>query len=162
MQYDVVFDVVEGGYRQWYVAPLCLMLVAIGAGLVYFREHLRFMMPRLLGAVFPYFFLGFSVLFTVLAVTGTYLQYATLRDALRDGRAELVEGTVTEFVPMPPEGHAEESFKVDGEVFHYSDYLINGGFNNTASHGGPIREGLHVRIWHVDGRIARLEIARRQ
>jgi len=38
--------------------------------------------------------------------------------------------------------------------------MVTAGFNNTLSHGGPIHEGLRVRIADVDGAIARLEIAR--
>jgi hypothetical protein len=32
------------------------------------------------------------------------------------------------------------------------------GFRQTASHGGPIREGLPVRIWYSNGEMLRLEI----
>jgi hypothetical protein len=50
---------------------------------------------------------------------------------------------------------------VHGVRFQYSDYVITAGFNNTSSHGGPIREGLPVRIWYLDGEILRLDIAKR-
>ncbi|MGH9970245.1 MAG: hypothetical protein ACREBG_20950 [Pyrinomonadaceae bacterium] len=61
---------------------------------------------------------------------------------------------------MPFEGHADETFVVDGHRFSYSDYDETKGFNRTQSHGGPMREGLQVRITHVDGSIVKLEIAR--
>jgi hypothetical protein len=33
--------------------------------------------------------------------------------------------------------------------FKYSDFdLTNPGFRNTTSHGGPIKDGLPVRIWY--------------
>jgi hypothetical protein len=51
-----------------------------------------------------------------------------------------------------------ESFVVKGVAFKYSDSVIAAGFNNSASHGGPIREGLHVKIWHLNGEILRLDI----
>lgn len=59
---------------------------------------------------------------------------------------------------MPYGGHATESFVVQGIQFKYSDYIITAGFNHTSSHGGPIREGLLVRIWHRNGEILRLDI----
>jgi hypothetical protein len=65
---------------------------------------------------------------------------------------------VRNFKPMPYAGHAEESFDVAGVPFRYSDYQVSVGFNNTASHGGPIREGLPVRISFVGNTILRLEI----
>ncbi|MBV9128726.1 MAG: hypothetical protein JO117_11650 [Verrucomicrobia bacterium] len=61
---------------------------------------------------------------------------------------------------MPYTGHQMEWFVVDGRRFEYSDYVIVPGFNNTASHGGPIRQGLQVRVHYVGNNIARLEVAR--
>lgn len=59
----------------------------------------------------------------------------------------------------PYSGHARETFVVNGQYFSYSDYDLTQGFNQTQSHGGPIKEGLQVRITHVDGSIVKLEIA---
>ncbi|WP_322021733.1 MULTISPECIES: hypothetical protein [unclassified Burkholderia] len=52
-----------------------------------------------------------------------------------------------------------ERFCVGQVCFSYSDYVVTGGFNNTASHGGPIRAGLPVRGSYVDGLIVKLEVA---
>lgn len=51
-----------------------------------------------------------------------------------------------------------ESFNVNGVKFEYSDYVITPGFNNAASKGGPIKEGLPVRISYIDGTILKLEV----
>ena len=75
--------------------------------------------------------------------------------------AHFIEGTVSQFIPMPYTGHAMESFVVHGVRFAYSDYVITAGFNNTSSHGGPIREGLPVRIWYRGNEILRLDVAKR-
>jgi hypothetical protein len=61
----------------------------------------------------------------------------------------VVTGLVRDFVPMPSEGHAEERFCVQTACFHYSDYIQTGGFNHTSSRGGPIREGLPVRVTYA-------------
>jgi hypothetical protein len=53
-----------------------------------------------------------------------------------------------------------ESFTVNGHHYRYSDSVVTAGFNNTQPHGGPIREGMTVRITNFGGQIARLEIAR--
>ena len=50
--------------------------------------------------------------------------------------------------------------RVDTAHFSYSKYEINSGFRRNVGQGGPMREGLFVRIANVDGEIARLEIAR--
>ncbi|MGB8296715.1 MAG: hypothetical protein WCG85_14905, partial [Polyangia bacterium] len=56
--------------------------------------------------------------------------------------------------------HKTERFSVCGDSFSYSNYLVTAGFNNTNSNGGPIREGMWVRIAHTGNSIARLEIVR--
>ena len=72
--------------------------------------------------------------------------------AFRAGQYSLVEGTVADFHPMPYEGHNEECFTVEDQRFCYSDYVVTPGFHNTASHGGPIPAGIHVRIAYLGHR----------
>jgi hypothetical protein len=91
---------------------------------------------------------------------GTYLEYSSLTAAKETGRVKVVEGTVTNFKPMPVTGHAMERFCVRDACFEYSDYVITGGFNNTTSQGGPIKEGLPVRVMYVRNAIVKLEVAR--
>jgi hypothetical protein len=59
---------------------------------------------------------------------------------------------------MPYDGHQEECFSVKHRSFCYSDFELTAGFNNTASHGGPIEPGLPVKIAYIDGHILRLEV----
>jgi hypothetical protein len=65
------------------------------------------------------------------------LEYRSLASALTSGRVQVVEGPVTDFMPLPPTGKGYESFVVSGRRFSYSDYNLTAGFNNTPSHGGP-------------------------
>jgi hypothetical protein len=66
--------------------------------------------------------------------------------------------------PLRPGTRAGESwratFRVGDVRFAYSDFRVSCGFNNTTSHGGPVREGLHVRIHYVEGIILKFEVAR--
>jgi hypothetical protein len=157
--FTLVFDVTEAGYRQWTFPAFGSIFVAIGIGLLiyqYFRQTEKGKTTR---RWFPFAYLAFAVFWTVATFAGTFTDYLRLRNAVRDGRCEIVEGTITEFVPMPYEGGATEHFVVNGHCFKYSDFVVNAGFNNTQSHGGPLGEGKRVRICNVDGEIARLEIA---
>jgi hypothetical protein len=151
----VVYDVVERGYANWPFAAAGLLFVAIGIALVINRKRPSARTSR----AAPFVFLGFATVWTAIALIVTIGDHARLASALREGRCEVVEGVVTQFHPMPYGGHDTERFVVAGQSFHYSDYVVTAGFNNTSSHGGPIREGLHVRIHHLYGEIARLEIA---
>ncbi|HEX7289012.1 MAG TPA: hypothetical protein VF532_22700 [Candidatus Angelobacter sp.] len=88
-----------------------------------------------------------------------YFQDLKLYRAYERGEFSLVEGLVEDFRPMPFEGHQEECFSVKAKRFCYSDFEGTAAFKNTASHGGPIRAGLRVRIAYVGNDILRLEIA---
>lgn len=105
-----------------------------------------------------YFMVVFACLWSGFAFSTMLSEYLSLRSAYRKGQFSVVEGRVTNFHPMPYEGHQEECFTVQAETFCYSDYVITGGFNNATSHGGPIREGLPVRVSYIGNTIVRLEV----
>ena len=87
--------------------------------------------------MFSWFFLCFGLLASVVVFLSTTKPY----DAAVEHRYRIAEGTVTDFVPMPYTGRSLESFVVGVRKFSYSDYILTGCFNTTASHGGPIRSG---------------------
>jgi hypothetical protein len=58
----------------------------------------------------------------------------------------VVEGRVINFHPMPSEGHRNESFTIENEYFSYLDFVVTPCFNNSSSHGGPIRPDLPFRV----------------
>lgn len=109
-------------------------------------------------------FVGIALV--VLGSTAARLRSQT-NDALKafqSGQYSVVEGPVTNFDPMPFEGHKLECFSVREERFCYSDYVVTPGFRNTASHGGPIRSGLLVRVGYrktgIRNTILLLEVAK--
>lgn len=75
--------------------------------------------------------------------------YNTSVKAYRSGNYEIVEGYVENFVPMPKEGHARESFDIDGVYFEYSENSIPFAYSQTKPHGGVIRNGLYLRVGYV-------------
>lgn len=156
MNYEVVFDVGAAGYRHAWVPAVGVLFVAIALGLLVVSWRWRdravawFALALLIGAG----------LWTWSAREATRGDYEVLAAALRSGGVAVVEGRVEHFVPMPATGHALEHFCVGSQCFSYSDYVLTAGFNRTASHGGPIREGLRVRVTYLGNQIARLEVAR--
>lgn len=110
----------------------------------------------------PIFACGFGLLWLFTAGLSEVRGDSWALNAFKNGYYQLVEGNVTDFHPMPYEGHQEECFSVQDKRFCYSDYVIAPGFRNTASHGGPIRSGLPVRIAYSGGAILRLQIPRDQ
>jgi hypothetical protein len=69
----------------------------------------------------------------------------------------VVEGVVSDFLPMPPGGHASESFTVDGVHFEY----IGGWGSTTFGHEwnkGFIHDGVQARITFVGKDILKVEV----
>ncbi len=161
MQYTLIFDAAAEPYRNLTFVLPGLVLVIISATMVFRPEWLEavFRQPLRRRPIFRWFFL-FGVCWTVIATAGLIVDARRASQTAQWGRCDIIEGRVEHFHPMPAEGHDMEHFDVQGVEFSYSDYVVSAGFNNTASHGGPIREGLPVRICHRDGDILRLEIAR--
>jgi hypothetical protein len=106
------------------------------------------------GAKLAYFVLAFSVLWTTVAFLTSGRDYLALQKALKGGNVDIVEGRVENFVSTPDKS---ERFTVCGAAFSYSDYLVTAGFNNTSSHGGPIREGIWVRIAYLGNSMSSAE-----
>ena len=161
MEYTVVFDIALAGYKTWALAAFGLPFILIGALMLRFYKYLPVWPIKSVRfrKGFAISCLGFSIAWTFVAFFTTYSQYRSLITALDTGAYQIAEGVVTDFVPMPHSGHSYESFTVDGKTFKYSDYVVTAGFNNTQSHGGPIRGGLKVRITYVDNVIIKLEVA---
>jgi hypothetical protein len=158
-QYRLVFD--AGAQWDWRVA-LIPAAMAVAATVVPFvilrlRGGKATLMTRLV-----YLVPVMAWLLCGLAVTSMYSQHRRAADALERGGAQVVEGPVEHF----QQGIKDESFDVGGVHFQYADGIIVPGFHHQAINGGPMREGLPVRIHYVPRRInwggpyiLRLEIA---
>ena len=164
MHYITMFDAAtaDGPMRHWSFWAEGLVLVAVGLLFVFAGPIVtRLKRPGGFGAYtfFGWIFFSFACLWTIGAATMIIWQNLHDRDAAREGKCSVVEGLVERFHPEPPEDHASENFDVKGVHFEYSTYSIDSGFNLTVPQGGPMREGLPVRICYHNNKILRLEIA---
>jgi len=80
-----------------------------------------------------------------------------LTRVVSEGRAEVVEGPVT--IEFEVSGGKNECIAVTGRSFCYSDWIVTPGFNRTRALGGPMRDGLPVRLTVVGDAIVRVEVA---
>jgi hypothetical protein len=86
--------------------------------------------------------------------------YIRLRSAYGSGTSSVVKGVVENFQPAPRLGPARESFSVRGAIFSYNALDDTPCFHNAPVHGGPIRDGLDIRILYKEGCIQRVEVRR--
>jgi hypothetical protein len=168
--YETVFEITNKPNEWWFVA-FGLIFVVVGVGAIKFGPKLDrnqngksfgltfAIPPRLLGWIFVIF----ASVWTLVAFGSTYSSRRELVQAYRTGNYLVAEGVVEDFHPMPYGGHESECFRVEKEKFCYSDYVVSPAFHQSASHGGPIRAGLPVRISYYEdenfqAHILRLEI----
>jgi hypothetical protein len=162
MIYVTAFSVSDHPFRNWWFPAFGLIFVAIGLAWVLRPDlftpfsRLRFQRSRL----FRWYFFLFGCAWTIIAAATTGVGSYRADRAISSGDYQTIEGRVSNFIPAPFEGHGDESCEGNGVRFAYSDYVIISGFHQTASHGGPIREGLPVRIAYRDGEIIKLEVGR--
>jgi hypothetical protein len=158
MHYKTVFDASQSP-PEWQFAAFGLIFVA--AGLVFFffpQLNKKWTAQRT--RVFCIIYIAGALVWTAVAAVANYMQHEQAKSAIEHHAFKSVEGTVQNFLPMGEAGRKSESFDVGGQHFSYSDYVITPGFRKTAVHGGPIHEGLPVRIDYVDNATVGPEILR--
>jgi len=159
--YTVYYDIAKEGYPYAYIVLLGIGLTAGFWGVIWSDRK----SGGILSATHRWlpFARAFAAVCTICMGLATYIPYWAVRQSLLQGRYVLVEGTVRNFVPGDPGDHNDEEWDIisHGKTYHYqySGAKLTPGFRQTLPHGGPIRQGLQVRIADVEGSIARLEIA---
>jgi hypothetical protein len=154
MSYITVFEITEKPFEWWFSA-IGLIGVALGILIVLVGRKWP---SRRRSVLSGYVMAAFCALWSTAAFIASYSQYRNCMDAYQSKTYQIAEGRIEDFRPMPFTGHQDECFSVQDHRFCYSDYAIQAGFNRSTSHGGPIRDGLPVRIAYFNGQILRLDI----
>lgn len=141
-------------------ALMVFLFIAVGVAMYKKPDLFRNNWSERSAKVFAKVWLSFSIFATVFAFGGTFISHNYARYTFNSGNFNIVEGTVENFDPMPASGHKLESFTVKGVKFEYSDFRVTPGFNNARSRGGPIIEGLPVKISYTGNTILKLEVAK--
>ncbi|MGF7040082.1 hypothetical protein [Mucilaginibacter lappiensis] len=95
------------------------------------------------------------ILFFLFSNISTINLYQHDKDIYNSKQLLFVEGAVTDFHPMPGNGHGNEYFYVNGVPFGYSKFEEGiGGYHMTSLDGGAVKANLYVRIgyYHTDFR----------
>jgi hypothetical protein len=145
LSWVTVYDVSKDGWAPQWPSVMVFLGAALLGGLVmaWWPRPTVVKMQRVFGGLL----FAFGLLAALLILTIDVWFHWTLSNDLRTGRAQVVEGVVTNFDPGRVSCHDAESFDVSQVHFAYSDYGITGGFNSTSTCGdGPFRSGQRVRL----------------
>ncbi len=159
MHYHVVFDLNQVGFKPENIAPLALGILFVLIGIVFVLFRQRLIKWGLVARAMPFVFLAFSVFWLIGVLCVSFEEFTVASEALKSGKAKVIEGQVSSFRPMFANATKMEHFCVKDTCFAYSDYIMTAGFNRTSKYGGPIREGLPVRVTYLGNIIVKLEVA---
>jgi len=155
MGYRTVFDVTQVGF-QWWIPLLIFIFGALFVGIGWAVRAsgdtdslTKGKFFQILGAVGMLAALGFF--------TSMYGEYRNAQKAFAAHAYSVSEGVVEDFVPMPPGGHATESFMLHGVRFEYGSGWGSTMFNSEWNKGF-IRDGVEARITYVGKDIIKVEI----
>jgi hypothetical protein len=155
MGYRTVFDVTQVGF-QWWIPLLIFVFGALFVGIGWAVRAsgdtdslTKGKFFQILGAVGMLAALGFF--------TSMYGEYRNAQKAFAAHAYSVSEGVVEDFVPMPPGGHATESFMLHGVRFEYGSGWGSTMFNSEWNKGF-IRDGVEARITYVGKDIIKVEI----
>lgn len=150
------FNLLESGPKgAIYILPAIIMFFIGISVIIYQNKKVKAGKLDSINLFYKIWTGGVSI-WIILASITIFSEYFKMLYAIDNKQYSIVEGIVENFDPMPYEGHKVESFTVENARFEYSDYSITNCFNNTKSHGGPINQGVYVKIYHVDNHIIRL------
>ena len=145
MDNQVIFDVSQKGFDGF---TIILGMFFVIVGITGLKRNIIQQSGRISPKV--------AIIVGIVVSVGSFLFQFSNRQAyvtiLRNGQASVVEGEIESFHPMPKEGHDQETFIVDGILFAYSDFSVTPAFNNTSSHGGPLKSGMFVKIYYTKSR----------
>lgn len=154
MTTDAYKTIFELGPRSfpWQRVIQPLIFLTMGLLLIKFFKNKR---PYLVVGVFV---ASMASLFLLISMVIFIPNFVLLRTAYTSGKTVVVEGVVQNFRPAPSLGPAIESFSVDGVSFAYNALDNTSCFHNAPFRGGPIREGMDVRIHYYGDCIQRIDL----
>lgn len=146
MKLKVIFDSTRtlGDFWRWQLPQYLLfaLMVAFVLYATYSQRSLRVRYKAMLWVV--------VVLYGIRILVGSAIFWNVYRDNYHYvGSYQVVEGTVQNYKLTTVSTSHIERFQVNGVSFAYANHGTGQCFHRTAEDGGPIREGLQVRIGYA-------------
>ena len=153
--YQTIFQL---GVRSFSWSRIFYPLIFLASGLLL----IRLLKGRKFYVIVGVLVASMASLFLLISLVIFLPSFMKQRGEYVSGKSLIVEGTVENFRPAPTIGPARESFSVHGVSFSYNALDDTPCFHNAPIHGGPIREGLDVRIHYYEGCIQRIEVSQKR
>jgi hypothetical protein len=153
--YKTVFTVSHNGF-DWKPVLISGLLMASALALTRLFKSRRMQ-------VFAWGYAIFAGFFLLIATASSSVDYTKYVSIYKKGHYQVLTGIVQQYeVIRSGPGHRQndgERFSLDNVHFSYSEYgTPTPCFHRVASAGGPIRNGLGVRIAYTDNCILSLEV----
>lgn len=157
----IIHDIANISYSGWQsvikysIIPFIIIFIFV----VYSIRNKKY------SAVIGYLFVFIVwLLIQLVMMSFTYSDYKKIRDARINNKCLIIMGYVND-VKYEYGRTNYQCFKVNNIQFRISDDVNNGGFNKTSLNGGPITEGIHVKVFYIESfgenHIARLEMLKK-
>jgi len=87
-----------------------------------------------------------------------FLSIIEYRSAYKNGFYQIVEGTVSNYNPMPlrAEENDKENFEIDGIHFSISNQSRTAEYSKTKKNSSPIQDGVYIRLYYIENKIIKL------
>lgn len=159
MNCSVIYDLTRAGYEAWWFP--CLGLVACaGAAAIYVLFRLapaKLVNPSARGGIL--LVMPLSLIWSLVSFILTYSEYDRLRNAYEHGAYQEVSGRIKNYTNSGPDIQpGTVRFAVDNATFSYSRYEAGAGYHGAGGSGTPLRDGVTVRVKHIENSIVRLEV----
>lgn len=147
LTYDTVYDASDFHPGNWAVIALGAALMLAGVILIRLSRHHKPAkvdwtkhQPWPPHPIFASIVFLFATTWTLLAGTFVIGDELAVRSALANKTYHVVSGPVTDFKPMPKEGHTGWGFTVQGVPFFEPDFQ---------TYNGPVQADSHVRVSYI-------------
>ncbi|MBJ2148259.1 hypothetical protein JC606_18030 [Vibrio sp. IB15] len=159
MEYALYYE--SNGINKGQLIYLSLMFsLFLSSIFIFFKSKDLFIEDRMKrrGKVFSIFMGCFTGLLSMITYYFVIVEYDSIMDKYRLGNVFVTSGIVTNVKYITKDG-GQESFDINGYTFKYSHNELSSFFNKTKQIGGPIKNGIPVRVTHYYGHIIKLEIS---
>jgi hypothetical protein len=158
-QWAVLFDVRHADYQGLYFPLAGILLVAVAFATTRVKAFSRDAAGETVvsrGTPGSRRFLMFAIAWTIITSAFVFGSHSSLSSALDAGRFTVIEGTVERVQEVDLLRRRPEILVVAGHSYQLYDARESEAFNSP----GIVQPGSYVRIADVDGKIARLELAK--